>query len=103
VTKEEKFRLLRKLRTRCKFFIKVRAAVACFPHKAKDTGAFPWCIRVATAHKFKDGTCFTTGGRFSVFSAVLYRCGMEALSGVNVGDWGRGVGTRHLLQQQGRK
>lgn len=89
VTKEEKFRLLRKLRTRCKFFIKVRTAGVCFPHKAKDRGAFPRHIRMETAHEFNDDTYFPGGGWFLVFSAVLYRYGMEAVPGVNVGDRGR--------------
>lgn len=33
---------------------------------------------------------FTGGGWLSVFSAVLYCYGVEAVPGVNVGDWGRG-------------
>lgn len=89
VTKEEKFRLLRKLRTRCKFCIKVRTAGVCFFHKAKDTGAFPRHIRMETAREFNDGAYFTGGGWFSVFSAILYCYGMEAVPGVNVGDRGR--------------
>lgn len=104
VTKEEKFRLLRKLRTWCKFFIKIRTAGVCFPYKAKDMGAFPWHIRMETAYEFNHDAYFTGGGWFSVFSAVLYCYGVEAVPGVNVGDWGEeGGGTRQSLQQQGRK
>lgn len=41
VSDKEKFRLLRKLSDQCKFFVKVRTAGVCFPHRAKDTECFP--------------------------------------------------------------
>lgn len=41
VSDKEKFRLLRKWSAQCKFFIKVRTAGVCFPHRAKDTECSP--------------------------------------------------------------
>lgn len=62
----------------------------CFPHKAKDTGAFPWRIKMETAHELDDDAYFTGGHWFSVFCAVLHCYGMETVPGVNAGDRGRG-------------
>lgn len=76
VTKAEKFRLLRKSRTQCKFCIKVKTAGVCLPHKAEDMGTFSWHIRVEIACEFNVKAYFAGGGLFSVFSAVVHCCGM---------------------------
>lgn len=69
-TKKGKFRILRKLRTRCKLFIEVRTAGVCFPHKAKDLGAFRLSVRMETHCEFNNNIYFTVF--FSIFCHTLF-------------------------------
>lgn len=52
-----------------------------FSSQSKRDGSIPLAslLGMETAHEFNDDTYFTEGGWFSVFFAILYQYGMEAV------------------------
>lgn len=71
-----------------------------FSSQSKRYGVFPWHIRMETAREL-NGAYSTEGGWFSLSFYVLCCYGIEAIPGVNMGDWGRRErGTRQSLNSK---